>query len=102
MPHYIVRLTGPDRRQHYLIWSTLIDAPVTRGMSRSELMAYCRRTYYGVESVALTSRLARLDAKGTSSIHDACAEDTVRHNRAGPGETCLSVPQIIARYCTEE
>lgn len=35
MPRYIVKLERDDR-EWLLVWSTVVDAPVTRGMSREE------------------------------------------------------------------
>lgn len=40
-----------------------------------------------------------VDAKGTSSEFHTSAWDTMRHNRAGRDETCLSMTQLIDWYC---
>lgn len=95
MPNHIVRLE--DR---YFEYSTVVDAPVSHPMTREEFRAY----YYSPESAhrwrppdeELDERLARVDAKGTSSMHDASAEDTIRCNRAGPNEDELTIEQLRA------
>jgi len=46
--------------------------------------------------------LARVEAKGTSSYDDESLEATVWLNRAGPGESCLSVEQLEAYYVRGE
>jgi hypothetical protein len=47
----------------------------------------------------LKDRLARVDVKGTSDVFADSLEDTIIPNRAGKGETHLTVEQIIDFYC---
>lgn len=38
MPRFIIKLTDPkDGLSYYLIWSTVVDAPVTYGLSLDEI-----------------------------------------------------------------
>ena len=101
MPSYIVRLDdGPVA--YYLEWSTIVDAPITYGTNREEFeREYCKR--HGADGASgLPDRMARVDAKGTSSrIHDN-ADDVIGFNRAGANETCLSRDQIIEFYCRNQ
>ncbi len=91
MGNPIVKLEGK-----YLVWSTVCDAPVTPGMTLGELEEYVRFRY-GQQGLAdLPARLARVEAKGTSSMDDSSAEETIWLNRAGADETCLSRSQIVA------
>jgi hypothetical protein len=102
MPRYIVKLTDAHNRDYYLIWSTIVDAPVTRGMTREGLEAYYLRKHGDAGMRDFEFRMERVDLKGTSSMFDADAEATVSGNRAGPNESCLTVAEIIAKYCQEE
>ena len=97
MPRFLVALRR-DNEIRYIEWSTVVDAPVTYGMTRDELEAYIREEYGREGERALPARLARLDAKGTSShIYDS-ADDVMSVNRAGPDETELTPAEIVAAY----
>lgn len=98
MGRCLVKLLDGDR-EWFLEWSSVVDAPVTYGMSRDELRAHIKAEQ-GAEGLrALPERLARCDAKGTSSFDDPSAEAVIRGNRAGADETMLSMEQIIDTYC---
>jgi hypothetical protein len=93
MPRFLVKLGSK-----YVEWSTVVDAPVTYGMTLEELTSYIAQQY-GADGVAiLPERLERLAATGTSSYNDT-AESVIKGNRAGPGETELSMEQLIKQYC---
>ena len=95
MPHFIAKLK-PDR---YCIWSTIVDAPVTYGMSREALAEYYdeHEAAYGVDDFA--ERMHRVDQKGVSAYFVDSVEDLVRGNRAGPDETELSLRELREKYC---
>jgi len=82
----------------YIIWSTIVDAPITFGMTLEELTEYVRDESgrRGIEE--LKSRLERVELRGTSSMLDRSAVDTVWLNRAGAGETCMSVEQLTEYF----
>lgn len=86
------------REVRYVVWSTVVDAPITYGMTEDELREYIREKYgrRGVDE--LPARLERCAAKGTSFLGDRNHYDVVRSNRAGPGETCLSYKRIVEQY----
>ena len=100
-----------DQGEWYLEWSTVVDAPVTFGMTRDELEFYvedCEVEKYNrsegllaQEAVrqAVERRLERLDAKGTTYYHYESSESLLRLNRAGKNETHFSEDQIIDWYC---
>lgn len=72
----------------YLEWSTVVDAPVSASLDRDEAVKA-----WGEE------RIARADEKGTSFLDvTESAANYVRLNRAGPGETCLTMEQICKGY----
>lgn len=94
MPSYILKLND-----HYLEWSTIVDAPVTFGMTLEEFQDYYRQRYGEHDFERLSERLKRVEEKGTSSINDKNVDDTISFNRAGPKESCLSREEIVEWYC---
>ena len=84
---------------YYLEWSTIVDAPVTFGMSLEDFKEYYRWQYGEQGMSELDMRLKRVDAKGTSSFNDVDVDDTISWNRAGPDESCLSRDELYQAYC---
>jgi hypothetical protein len=82
----------------YLEWSTVCDAPVSTAMTREEFLAHYRNEYGQSGMVGLPERMARVEAKGTSCLTDDSVADTVRFNRAGPEERCLTMDELVAAY----
>lgn len=93
MGHYIIKI-----KDRYFEWSTVVDAPITYGMTEDELRAYMKDEYGNEGLSRLSERLARVAAKGTSSLVDDGLADLIRYNRAGPNETSLTEEEIYARY----
>lgn len=84
--------------QWYFEWSTVADAPTTKGMELP-LLAYHIAESYGEEGLHdLPMRLARIQKTGTSSIDGTTVDDLLVANRAGPGETCITKEQLLAQY----
>ena len=73
----IVKLEGL-----YLEWSSLVDAPVTFGMTTEEFVAYYEEENGRRGLDDLDARLDRVDAKGTSVFGHADVQDTIWLNRA--------------------
>lgn len=97
MGQFIVKL-----REHYLVWSTIVDAPITNGMNEKQLTRWMR-SRYGSEGIKeLPERLARVEAKGTSAMNEESAESTIWLNRAGPDESTLTIVGIYHHYCLGE
>lgn len=98
MPQYVVKI-GEDR---YLEWSTVVDAPISHGMSRDEMKQHLASQERVEEDLALEQaerRLRRADETGTSSMDRTQTPETMMaYNRAGPRETRLSVEELIQRY----
>jgi hypothetical protein len=82
--------------KRYVVWSTIVDAPISAPMTRDELVEWVRAEEgrRGVDE--LPSRMARVDAKGTSFHNRDSAEHTVRINRAGPAERELTYEELVA------
>ena len=92
----IVKLNGK-----YMIWSTVVDAPITRLMTREQLEEHVRFEDGERGIRELPERLERADTNGTS-FYRGSAESVVRFNRAGPGESCLTIKELIEKYEAEE
>lgn len=99
MPRFICKVTDNDQ-VWYLEWSTVVDAPVTYGMSLEEFKEYYRDEYGRSSMDELTKRLERVEAKGTSSLMHDSADDVMDWNRAGKDGSSLSKQQLIDVYCT--
>lgn len=97
MGQYIVKL-----KEYYLIWSSIVDAPLCICDSVADVTDYIREEY-GCEGVRnLPPRLARVEAKGTSSLGEESAISTIWLNRAGPNESTLTIEGIYRHYCLDE
>jgi hypothetical protein len=101
MPNYIIRFDTP-RGARYLEYSTIVDAPVTTGMTRDEFERHYVEQY-GLTSVHdMRRRLAVVDKKGTSSMLHATVVETISYNRAGKDESRLTVSQLVDYYVTRQ
>ncbi len=98
MPSYIVKLEG-NGGPWYMEWSTIVDAPVTRGMSIDAFRAHYREEYGASGMRSLDARMARVEDSGSSSAVYESARDIVSFNRAGPDESEISYEEIVRRYC---
>jgi hypothetical protein len=85
----------------YLEWSSIVDAPVTYGMTLQELRAHIEREQGRQGLKYLDQRLARVEATGTSLHGGTTLEELIEWNRAGPNETCATLAEIVAIYCRE-
>lgn len=108
----IVKLAN-EKSEWYVEWSTVVDAPVSFGASREEVIEYMRDSAFKsmymhdpedkfvkeLVEKEVDSRLRRLDSKGTSFIYAESADKFIRFNRAGKNETCLNKEQLIEWYC---
>lgn len=100
MPRYIVKLTDDETNvNYYLEWSSVVDAPVTRGMSKDDFIDYYLGKY-GTSSLGeLNDRMMRVEGKGTSAILYTSALDLISVNRAGKDESNLTFNEILQQYC---
>lgn len=74
-------------------WSTVVDAPISTAMSRTEMHDYLLREYGRHDKP--DERLDRAEKFGTSAF-DSTLEGLISVNRAGPNESRLSLEEIIA------
>lgn len=102
MPRYIVKLVDKkENKDYYMEWSTVVDAPVTYGMSLEEFKTYYKDEYGKQGMDGLDERLNRVNEKGTSCMLDKSAEETISFNRAGKNGECISVEEIFRIFCIE-
>jgi hypothetical protein len=94
---FILKLDTPSGPR-YLDYSTVIDAPITYGVTLRKFKTYYRKEHGLAGMKELETRLARVEEKGTSSlIHDSIA-DVIEHNRAGKDGTRLTLEQFTDFY----
>jgi hypothetical protein len=99
MPCYIIKLED-GKKEYYLEWSTIVDAPVTFGMSKEDFLKHYVHEYGHSRTILseLDRRMERVEETGTSA-RDRTLAQVLEFNRAGPSEKCLTREQIIQKYC---
>lgn len=94
MARFIIKI-----EDKYFEWSTVVDAPITYGLTREQFEDYYRGEYGAVGMEDLPNRLARADTIGTSSLMGyKSVEEAIAGNRAGPNETELTADEILVAY----
>lgn len=81
----------------YLLWSTVVDAPTTRGLSLVELRRIIKKDGGDNAMRDLPARMERVEATGTSAYGET-VEGVISVNRAGPGECELTRDEIEEFY----
>jgi len=101
-PNYVIKLTH-EEQDFYLEWSTREAAPVTNGMSLSELRNYWVEEYsrQGL-AILLSKGIIEVKEKGTSCFRHSCVEETIENNRAGVNKENLTKQEIIKMYVIEK
>lgn len=84
----------------YLEWSTIVDAPVTYGMTLDEFRKYYLEEYGRDGMRGLDARLERVEATGTScQMGVETAETAIICNMLGDDGEALTYDEIVDRYC---
>lgn len=100
MPRFIIKLTDEKTNtDYYLEWSTVVDAPVTYGLSLGEFREYYRHEYGQSGMRDFDQRMERVEKTGSSAYQDGFLSTILAHNRAGDSEKSLSREQILELYC---
>ena len=94
MGHCIIKI-----KDCYLEWSSVVDAPVSRGVGRAEFEKYYRRVYGKRGAYDLSKRLDRADEFGVADNGWGTVDDVIEFNRAGKDGTCLTLDEIYTQYC---
>jgi hypothetical protein len=101
MPRHIIKI-----RDYYLLWSSVVDAPVAVcDEAQFELLG--KVYFYDHEpsenELAFFNELMdRVRRHGTSHKQLTNVEDFIAFNRAGPGERPLTLGEIYKVYCLKE
>lgn len=100
MPRFIIKMEK-DGDERFLEWSTVVDSPVTYGMTYDEFLEFYQREY-GIsrmdDLLGERGRMARVWKHGTSERGADSVHDTITPNRAGENETELDYDGIWQTY----
>lgn len=83
-------------KDKYFIWSSIVDAPITYGLTLDQLKVWHKEEYG--RSVNIEERLERVEKYGTSIRIPTSVEKLIRLNRAGDNEEHLSLDEIYKKY----
>jgi len=105
MPHYICKMNGDVVKDWtkgqtcYIVWSEVVDAPITYGMNLEELRNWLIDNGEFTTEEAFQQRMGRVEKYGTSCATGPTSfEEMVRYNRAGDNETTLSLEELVEAY----
>lgn len=84
-------------KDKYFEWSTIVDAPLSRGLTKEGLKAYIGIKYGEKGLSELSKRIERVENKGTSS-YVSDLEELINYNRAGEDEKTLTKEEIYNKY----
>lgn len=97
MPSTIAEFGGK-----YLMWSSIVDAPVTYLMTEQELTHYIEMTNGEQGLKALPLRMERVRIHGTSSMMES-KQDLLKWNRAGANESHIATEEeMVKRWSVPE
>lgn len=97
MPRYILKLD-----EWYFEWSTIVDAPVTYGMTLEVFKTYYQYEYGNQGMEKLPARLERVEEFGTSAFPTQTAKELITFNEAGENGENLSKDLILEKYILKE
>jgi hypothetical protein len=86
----------------YFEWSTVVDAPVTYGMTLDELRARVKEERGNEGLRELPERLERVEEYGSSFQIKTTLEELISTNRAGNNEEKISLNDIYKRYTNQK
>ena len=107
MPSYIIKMYPPgdgktdEAKARYLIWSTIVDAPISYGLGLKEFTTFYHNEYGNAGMFELEARMKRVEANGTSCMLGTTVEELTCGNRAGQNEKELTYEQIWKEFCCE-
>lgn len=95
MPKYATRLA----EDKYVIWSTIVDAPITYAQRREDMIALLSARNDNDWDWAVQA-VAEADRNGAN--HGETLKSVLAGNRAGPNEERLTLAQILEMYESPE
>lgn len=101
MGRIIIKLTDcKTSKDYYLEWSTIVDAPVTWGMSLPLFKRYYKE-YNGINGLKRLEQEFLPDIeKNNHNSYGITVDSLISNNRAGDRGSSLTKEQIIEQFCT--
>jgi hypothetical protein len=96
MGRSILKLETP-KGPRYLEYSSIVDAPITWGLTLEVFEQYYKEEYGQQGLNGLVERMFRVEMTG-SSMWGSSLEETIRCNRAGLNGTELTIQQFTEFY----
>lgn len=93
MGHCLIKI-----KDLYFEWSTVVDAPVTYGMTLDELKAYVKEERGNDGLRELPRELENIERQGTAIQTNYTLAELTDNNRAGENEKHISLEKIYERY----
>jgi len=93
MGHILIKLkTKPQIENCYLVYSTIVDAPITYGATKKQIINWYKKEYgrQGLEG---------MDRRFEKAEDDNFVKSVICLNRAGENEKHISYKKMIQRYC---
>lgn len=99
MGRAIFKVTTDSGEERFLVWSSIVDAPVTFACTAEEIVAVFVEDAIQDTTRMVQGMLDRARETGSSSSFGCTViADVVTGNRAGPGESTLTEDEIIEFY----
>lgn len=93
--HHIVKLPNGN----YLVWSSVADAPLSRGLSADAFVDLVREEYGHVfDDTSLETKMALADSFGSSRPGYETLDELIEDNCAGPDGSSLTLDEIVELY----
>lgn len=86
-------------KEYYLEWSSIVDAPITYGLSLKEFKSYWKDEYGRRGMLELPFLLERVESFFTSERGGVTLNSYFKNNRAGKNESRLDKKGILDNYC---
>jgi hypothetical protein len=87
-----------DGEDYYLEWNIYIKAPVTAPMTLKEFRSHCLEHCSNQGLADLPGRLKLTEKKGTSCVSHKSVDATLKNNKCGDDDSCLTRDQIIEKF----
>lgn len=97
MGRVIVAVDHGEAR-YYMEWSSVVDAPITRGMRLTEFLDHFRAEYGQTGMRQLADKLDRANRYGTSCLRPTSFDEYIAGNHAGLHGTEATRGQIVSHY----
>lgn len=99
MPRFNMRI-----KDKYFCWSTIVDAPITHGMTVEEYRKWYIFEYGNIayDEQKFNNMISALDKNasvyGNGIVESETIEDAILCNRAGENEAWITADEIYERY----